>query len=209
MVLFWYIFKNPEIYKRIVAELDENVPTQAKGTYQYVGLEAKNPYSLACIREAFRITPIASLMLPREVANPGGVRIAGHHIPQGVSEINYPILTVANSVSKVNVSMVSTTLHHNPKVWGPDHENYEPLRFLEGSPRYDPIYPGLLLHFGQGHRQCIGRNVAMMSIWKILVTLLKRYEFELVDPDEVLVMRDTSVSDKVGPFNVRVKLRKF
>lgn len=103
--------------------------------------------------------------------------------------------------------MISSTIHHNPKVWGPDHETFDPDRFVEGSAKYHPNNANILFHFGQGHRQCVGRNVAMMSIWKVLITLLMNYEFEVVDDEPELIMRDTGVGDKVGPFNLRVKKR--
>lgn len=98
-------------------------------------------------------------------------------------------------------------LHHNPTIWGADHDVFEPARFLPGSERYDPSNVGLLLHFGAGPRQCIGRNIALVSIWKILTSLLRKYEFTLVDPEEKLVTINFGVVEKKGPLNVRVKTR--
>jgi hypothetical protein len=47
----------------------------------------------------------------------------------------------------------------------------------------------------------------MMSIWKILVALLKNYEFELVDRDEKLEMLNVGVGEKKGQMEVRVRRR--
>lgn len=102
---------------------------------------------------------------------------------------------------------MSTCLHHNPEIWGPTHNEFDPSRFVPGSPLYDPSYPNLLLHFGTGNRQCLGRNIAMMSVWKIMVTLFKNFDFELVNPNEKFEMFEYGVADKKGPFNVRVKRR--
>lgn len=46
-----------------------------------------------------------------------------------------------------------------------------------------------------------------MSMWKILVTLLKNYEFEHVDRDEKLEMLNVGVGEKKGPMKVRVRQR--
>lgn len=38
-----------------------------------------------------------------------------------------------------------------------------------------------LMHFGLGGRQCIGKTVAQTNIYKLMSTLLKEFEFELVE----------------------------
>ena len=103
--------------------------------------------------------------------------------------------------------MISTVLHHNPKVWGASHDQFDPDRFYPGSAIYNPSYTGYLLHFGQGYRQCIGRNIAMISIWKIVITLLKKYDIESVDKNEILDMEHTGASDKKGPLLIKVTRR--
>jgi hypothetical protein len=47
----------------------------------------------------------------------------------------------------------------------------------------------------------------MMSIWEILVALLKNYEFELVDRDEKLEMLNVGVGEKKRQTEVRVRRR--
>lgn len=103
--------------------------------------------------------------------------------------------------------MINTCLHHNPDIWGTDHNEFVPERFLPSSERYDPAYASYLMHFGQGPRQCIGRNIALMSIWKISVTLLKRFEFTVVDKDDKLELLNYGTSEKKGPLLVTVKRR--
>lgn len=103
--------------------------------------------------------------------------------------------------------MVSTALHHNRHVWGADHDRFDPDRFYPGTAAYNGAYAGYLLHFGQGNRQCIGRNIAMMSIWKIVITLLKKYDFKAEDDDDVLELLHTGAADKKGPLLARVSRR--
>jgi hypothetical protein len=86
----------------------------------------------------------------------------------------------------------------------PNHDVFDPSRFL---PLFNPSHVNLLLHFGQGPRQCIGRNVAMISIWKIVVKWLKQDEFDLVDKDEVLEIVSEGVWEKKGQLRVRIRRR--
>lgn len=53
--------------------------------YPILGLEASLRYTMACVRENFRINPVFTMHLWRRVGHPGGVNIGDHHIPQGVS----------------------------------------------------------------------------------------------------------------------------
>ncbi|KNG86131.1 hypothetical protein ANOM_005462, partial [Aspergillus nomiae NRRL 13137] len=190
VALLFYMHQNPTVIKRVREELDAALPGQQSAPYDFTGLDSKLPYILACIRESFRMSPTAALLLPHEVINPAGANIGDYHVPKGA-----------------NCSILSTCLHHNPDVWGHDHDEFNPDRFMPGSPSYKQEYLGMLFHFGQGNRQCAGRNIALMSIWKVVVTLLKNYEFELLDPKEKFVMLETGVGDKKGPMNMRVKRR--
>src|ERR1700743_489203 len=99
--------------------------------------------------------------------------------------------------------MSNYVLHHDPSVWG-DHDIFRPERWLDSS---RPLSPNDLAPFGAGHRACIGRNVAMMSIIKILATVWRRYDLELVDPDEELIMESVGIAEKQGPLMVRARLR--
>ncbi|KIY04073.1 uncharacterized protein Z520_00765 [Fonsecaea multimorphosa CBS 102226] len=188
-VLFYYLTHNPEIYAKMVQEIDEQL-VDDKEVYDFVGLETALPYSLAVLRESFRMSPVAALLLPRRVTEPTGSLIDGELIPPGV-----------------NCSMVSTSVHHNPDIWGPDHNRFDPDRFYPGTKLYDASFATNLMHFGQGHRQCIGRNIGMISIWKIAITMLKKYRFEAVDRGDVLEMIHTGAADKKGPLLVKITRR--
>jgi cytochrome P450 len=92
VILFYYLLHNPETLHRLVQELDVQLPsaqTPVSSIYEFAGLETKLPYALACIRESFRMTPIAAMFLPCEILNPEGLEISGSHIPQGVSHSIY------------------------------------------------------------------------------------------------------------------------
>ena len=114
--------------------------------------------------------------------------MAGQHVPGGaiVSSINYCI-------------------GHNPDIWGSDVENFDPGRWIKGE-RADP---NMLMAFGAGHRACIGRNMAMMSMWKVSTTLLRNYEFMPLPGTTggTIEMKARGFAELVGGLKCTVKLR--
>lgn len=68
----------------MVEEIEAQLPPEF-AIYQFTGLEAKLPYTLACIRESFRFSPVAAMLLPREVIEDFGAEIDGYYVPKGVS----------------------------------------------------------------------------------------------------------------------------
>jgi len=151
------------------------------------------------MKESFRLTPIFTVPLARRVVAREGVRIGAYYFPQGTS------LAVCNHA-----------FHHNAAVWGQDHNEFVPGR-------WDQLQTSqcskLLMHFGLGRRQCIGKNVATTNILKVMSTLLREFEFELVDEQEKINVAEGSYKGKIprmisvgishleGPLAVKVRAR--
>jgi cytochrome P450 len=55
---------------------------------------------------------------------------------------------------------------------------FRPERWLSEDARGKEKY---LLHFGQGHRKCIGQNQALLTLWKGSVAILQRYRISAVN----------------------------
>jgi sterol 14-demethylase len=66
--------------------------------------------------------------------------------------------------------------HRNPAYF-PDPERFDPTRPL-------PEHVFAFIPFGGGRRKCVGNAFAMLQVKAIFCALLKRYDFELVDPPE-------------------------
>lgn len=97
-------------------------------------------------------------------------------------------------------------MHHNPSVWGPDHDVYDPSRFF--GPKVEH-YKRHLTPFGIGHRMCIGKNMAMTNLLKVLVTVLRYYDLEMEDPGQKITTLSVGISEKEGPLLCRVKKRRL
>ncbi|OQV02390.1 hypothetical protein CLAIMM_07595 [Cladophialophora immunda] len=201
-LLFYHLLHNPGQMDKCVAEIDANLPSLEAGqeAYSVTVAEASLPYLKNCIKENFRITPVFTMPLARRVMSPEGIVIAGEHILQGTS-----------------VAVCNHAFHHNPDVWGPDHNNFDPSRWE----RPDIAAKSrLLMHFGLGGRQCIGKTVATTNIYKLMSTLLREFHFELASDQEnidalrgfyvgqIPDMVSVGISDLKGPLLVKAQARK-
>jgi benzoate 4-monooxygenase len=89
-------------------------------------------------------------------------------------------------------------------VWGDDATLFRPERWLDPDKKADP---NDFMPFGAGHRSCVGRNIAMMSIVKVLATVWRRYELKPVDCEENLVVESVGVGEKKGALLVTAMKR--
>jgi cytochrome P450 len=60
--------------------------------------------------------------------------------------------------------------------------------------------------FAEGHRNCIGQNMAMIQLKILIANLFRYYEFELVDEDKEIELEMTLLM-KIERLMMRVKRR--
>lgn len=84
-LLFYHLLHDSGIYSQAVEEMRRELPFLEQGSYPFTGLEAKLPYTTACMRENFRHTPVFTMPLARTVMSQSGTVIAGAKVPEGVS----------------------------------------------------------------------------------------------------------------------------
>ncbi|EXK86379.1 hypothetical protein FOQG_09651 [Fusarium oxysporum f. sp. raphani 54005] len=186
-LLFSHLLQNPEILNNVIQELDSNLSNHTGQVISYQALEKDLPYTRACIHENFRINPVFTMPLPRKIMNPGGLVIQGCQIPQ-----------------KTTVFALNHVVHHNPSTWGKDHDQFIPDRFL--GPNSKDLQ-GYLSPFSTGHRMCIGKNLAMMNMLKVLSTVLGNYKLEMVHPEEPVDTFSVGISEKKGGLLCRISRR--
>ncbi|KUJ12598.1 cytochrome P450 [Mollisia scopiformis] len=175
--VFYYLLKN----QRCMARLNEELDAKAKeGFFKDTqhGLvtwsESQNlPYLDACIKEAFRLHPAPGLPMER-IVPPQGAEIAGHFVKGGTI-----------------VGCSAWVLHRNKEIFGEDVEVFRPERWLvdEGKGREEEEkrikeMTGTMLQFGMGARTCIGKNISLLEIYKLVPTVLRRFEVRLEDPSK-------------------------
>ena len=160
--VFYHLLKEPhclrELRKEINAAIDAGViEDRPTGLISWKESQ-KLPYLDACIKEAFRVHPAAGLPLER-IVPPSGIEICGEWIPGGTI-----------------VGCSAWILHRRPEVFGQDVEVYRPERWLEASPENVKAMNATMFQFGAGARTCIGKNISLMEIYKLVPGFLRRFE---------------------------------
>ncbi|KAH1494942.1 hypothetical protein LV164_001306 [Aspergillus fumigatus] len=167
----YFALKNPAVWKRLQ---EETASLHCEGSPIVPFKTAQDlPYLNAVIREAMRMHPGVAMCLERYVPDEGLTLPGGQFIPGGCI-----------------VGMNPYVLARNQLVWGEDADVFRPERWLRDPTREtEEAYQERLkrmnaadLTFGAGSRVCIGRNLGMMEVYKVVATLVSRYEIELVDP---------------------------
>lgn len=158
----YYVLKNPEVHKKLCAELRGarlSLPAKWKDIQ---GLK----YLGAVMREAMRIHPGVGLILERVVPKGGLSLPDGRFVPEGVT-----------------VGMNPWVINRNEQVFGANPDEYIPERWLQASDESDVAFEarfskmkGTDFTFGAGSRTCIGRNLSQLESYKLIATLFSTFD---------------------------------
>jgi cytochrome P450 len=145
-----FLVINEDAFRRAREEINNaekagllSTPIQYKETNQHL------PFFSACIKEGLRLNPPATNLFAR-VAPVGGKIIDGHFIPEGTEITSYAYVT-----------------QRDKHFYGKDAEKFNPDRWLESEKRNFELEAAQFT-FGVGSRVCLGKDVAMMELYKLL-----------------------------------------
>ncbi|KAN0112173.1 cytochrome P450 [Hyaloscypha variabilis] len=167
--MLYYMLKNPQTYASLKSEIDE-FDREGKLSNPISYAEAnKMPYLQAVMKEAMRMHPAVGISMPRYVP-PKGAEIDGRWYPGG-------------TVVGVNAWVI----HRNKEVFGEDADRFRPERWLEDDSKAK-VMARNMYQFGAGSHVCIGKNISLLEMTKLIPQLLRTYDIKLVDPDLVWTM---------------------
>lgn len=162
--ILYYLVRNPLTLRRLQAEIEgETQRGTVSSPITFQEAQAM-PYLQAVIKESLRLHPATGLPLARVVPAAGAV-IAGTWFPGG-------------TVVGVNTWVA----HANTSVFGDDARIFRPERWLEDDETTSMLNK-LWIPFGVGSRTCIGKNISLLEISKLIPELIRRYDFELIGMD--------------------------
>ena len=148
------------------------------------------PYLDAIIKEAGRMHPPFGLPYER-VVPAGGAMICGEQIPPG---------TV--------VGISAWAVHRDYEIFGKDSDVWRPKRWTEASEEVRRKMERALLTFGAGHRSCIGKNISYLEIYKLVPTMVGKYDVSLKYFTQISSLRgNTLVANKVHFEGLRSNLQ--
>lgn len=172
--VLYHLCKSSEAMTRLKKQLDDakNSPKGLKLPITWSDCQTRLPYLDACVREGLRMCPGISLCLERVVPPQGFALSDGRFFPGG---------TV--------VGINPYVMNRDEGVFGHDSDEFRPERWLKSSNETEEAFKERFtamreseFTFGYGKRQCSGRNLAWVEVYKLIGTLLLTYNIELADP---------------------------
>ncbi|KAL4878833.1 cytochrome P450 [Aspergillus karnatakaensis] len=164
--IIYFLLKNEKVLGKVLAELDDaDRDERLSSPIAYRESMTHLPYLGAVIKEAMRLHPSVGLMLERHVPQEG-VTVCGRHIPAGTT-----------------VGINAWVLQHDPKVF-PDPESFVPERWLKSTPEKLKEMEQSFFAFGAGSRTCMGKNISLIEMHKIIPQLLRDFTIRLHSPKE-------------------------
>ncbi|PSN69121.1 cytochrome P450 [Corynespora cassiicola Philippines] len=156
-----FISTVPGIFERCRAEIDAadkagllSNPILYEETRQHL------PYFVACIKEGLRLNPPATNLFAR-IAPAGGKVIDGSFIPEGTE-----------------ITSHAYTVQRDRSLYGEDAEEFKPERWLE-SEKKAAEYEAAQFSFGMGPRVCLGKDIAIMELYKLLPETVRHFSIEV------------------------------
>lgn len=141
--------------KTLQEEIDEATRhDKLSNPVKYGEVKEHLPYLQACIKEALRLQPPATNIFGRVVGEEGKT-INGYFCPPGTVISTYPYI-----------------VHRDKTLYGPDENKFRPERWQEDSEKEAAMKDGSFV-FGQGDRGCLGKNLAMMELLKVVAEVTK------------------------------------
>jgi cytochrome P450 len=160
--IFYHLMKYPRTYHRLQEEID-SAAREGKISDPVTFKEAMElPYLQAVVKEALRIHSATGLPMQRLVPAEG-TTIAGRFIP-----------------GRSTVGINAWVAHRNESVYGKDADEWRPERWLEIEEQgRGGEVEKYFFAFGMGSRTCIGKNISLLEMSKLVPQMLRRFDFEL------------------------------
>lgn len=162
--VIYNLLHHPECLAKLRAEID-SFTEQGRISDPITFKEAQDlPYLQAVIKEALRIHPATGQIMAR-IVPPGGAHLAGRYFPAGTC-----------------VGANSWTIHYKTDIFGADADQFRPERWLAPKEEVSTMNE-FFFAFGAGSRTCIGKNISLLEMSKVIPQIYRKFNVEHVDPD--------------------------
>lgn len=79
--------------------------------------------------------------------------------------------------------MNSWVAHYDTTVYGPDADEYKPERWLEADTEQAKAMEQNFMPFGNGARTCIGKNISLLEMNKLIPLLVRDFDIQFLKKD--------------------------
>jgi cytochrome P450 len=161
--ILYNLIKHPQTYRRLQEEIDTAAKDgRISDPVTFKEAQEQLPYLQAVVKEGLRIHSATGLPMPRVVPSTGA-NITDHLIPAGST-----------------VGINAWVAHRNTSVYGPDAAAWRPERWLEiEKAGRGGAVEKYFLAFGMGSRTCVGKNISLLEMSKLIPQLVRKFDFEL------------------------------
>ncbi|RPA87783.1 cytochrome P450 [Ascobolus immersus RN42] len=156
--VIFYVIEEPSIYRKLRYEVDKAYTSFGPGIPSFPEL-VNLPYLAACIHEALRLGPPSPHPVQRLISAGPGIQCHGYHLPPG---------TIVN--------MNPWVVGRDKKLYGPDADQYRPERWIEADLETKQLWDKLEFAFSSGPRICVGKNIALMEVYKVIALLIRYFD---------------------------------
>ncbi|KAF7173431.1 hypothetical protein CNMCM5623_005644 [Aspergillus felis] len=165
----YHLYTNPDKLKILRHEIDTQA-AEGRVSDPITFQEAQAlPYLQAVMKETLRIHPAVGTILPR-VVPAGGLELSGHYFPAGTE-----------------VGANSWVLHYSKDIYGPDPARFRPERWI--GDEKTSIMDSMMFAFGAGSRTCIGRNISLLEMTKVVPQIVRKFDIVLEHPNKPMDTR--------------------
>ncbi|KAI1129661.1 cytochrome P450 monooxygenase [Nemania abortiva] len=181
-----YTIEQPEIYAKLIAEIDDfdrrGLLSSPVPTLEEI---KKLRYFVACFKEAVRFQPSAPILYPRYVGK-DGLNLNGKWVPPGTEIGANPYV-----------------IHRDTGVFGEDAAKFNPDRWLD--PAKDKEMDKYILGWGYGTRSCLGKNIATLEAYKLMIQFFRLFKPSIVNPDKVWTQKNLAL---LVHFDMRIRVER-
>ncbi|TAQ88093.1 hypothetical protein B7494_g3570 [Chlorociboria aeruginascens] len=164
-----YLAVNPDKKDKALKEIQGADKAGKLSTpVKYEEVREHLPYFVGCIKEGLRLDPPATNLFARVVPKEGKT-IEGYFIPPG-SEITSNAYVV----------------QRDPVLYAPDPEAFRPERWLESTEKSLEMDAASFV-FGVGPRVCLGKDIALMEMYKLLPETIRHFDIQVVKKGKYVV----------------------
>ncbi|XP_050419280.2 cytochrome P450 2D14-like [Patella vulgata] len=159
-----YFLHHPDKQTRCYKEIQDII---GSGRLPSMKDRPSMPYTQAVVHEVLRIVNIGVFGLPHSVDE--DIIFHGYHMPKGT-------VVIPNLDSVLS----------DDKIWG-DPDVFRPDRFLDENGQL--VKREEFIPFSMGRRICLAEYMAKMELFLFMTTLMQRFEFKPVDPDNLPTLK--------------------
>ncbi|KAI1458106.1 cytochrome P450 [Annulohypoxylon moriforme] len=158
------LLKNPASLRKLEDELSQAELPEIPEFSQV----SKLPYLNAVIKESMRVFSATTWPIERSIPS-GGATIAGMFFPEGTS-----------------VGCLPAAVHQRPEIFGEDADVFRPERWLTSNREQLRQMEAAHMGFSRGRRNCLGQNIAIMQMKKVIPAIIRKFGLNLANPDAPL-----------------------